>query len=59
VPNEDTWVQWRGDVVVEGEGTHQVRVRATDSDGLVQTSVERDVLPDGATGLHTVEFTVA
>ncbi len=59
VPNEDTWVQWRADVLVEEEGTHLVRVRATDREGLVQTSVVRDVLPDGATGLHTVEFSVA
>ncbi|MDQ4053302.1 MAG: molybdopterin-dependent oxidoreductase [Actinomycetota bacterium] len=59
VPNEDTWVQWRADVLVEEEGTHLVRVRATDKEGLVQTSVVRDVLPDGATGLHTVEFSVA
>ena len=54
-PNDDTWVQWRAEVDVD-RGDHVVRVRATDKDGLVQTSVERDVLPDGATGLHAVEF---
>jgi DMSO/TMAO reductase YedYZ molybdopterin-dependent catalytic subunit len=58
VPNEDTWVQWRTEIEVE-EGDHIVRVRATDRDGEVQTSVERDVLPDGATGLHEVEFTAS
>ncbi len=36
-----------------------MKVRATDSDGLVQTSVERDVLPDGATGLHELDFTAS
>ena len=54
-PNDDTWVQWRAEVDVE-PGDHVVKVRATDKDGLVQTSVERDVLPDGATGLHEVGF---
>jgi hypothetical protein len=31
-------------------------VRATDRSGYTQTSVLRDVVPDGATGWHTVEF---
>ena len=39
------------------EGDHRLRVRATDKDGLVQTGVERDVLPDGATGWHTIDVT--
>jgi DMSO/TMAO reductase YedYZ molybdopterin-dependent catalytic subunit len=56
VPNVDTWVQWKVEVDVDEDGDHLVRVRATDKDGLVQTSVERDVLPDGSTGLHTVDF---
>jgi DMSO/TMAO reductase YedYZ molybdopterin-dependent catalytic subunit len=58
VPNDDTWVQWKVEIDVE-EGDHVVRVRATDQDGEVQTSVERDVLPDGATGLHEVDFTAS
>jgi len=57
-PNKDTWVQWRAEVDVEA-GDHMVRVRATDADGEVQTSVERDVLPDGATGLHERDFTAS
>lgn len=52
---DDTWVQWRAVVDVE-PGDHVVRVRATDKDGLVQTGVERDVLPDGATGWHGIDF---
>lgn len=56
VPNEDTWVQWSGTVEVES-GDHVVRVRAVDRDGTVQTDVERGVLPDGATGLHSRDFT--
>jgi hypothetical protein len=53
---DDTWVQWAMTVDVE-PGDHLVRVRATDKDGQVQTGVERDVLPDGATGWHTIDFT--
>ncbi len=55
VPSDDTWVQWKGVAVVE-EGDHTVRVRAIDKDGQVQTGVEQDVLPDGATGWHARDF---
>lgn len=55
VPSEDTWVQWGGTVEV-GEGDHLLRVRAVDAEGQVQTAVERDVLPDGATGHDSVDF---
>jgi DMSO/TMAO reductase YedYZ molybdopterin-dependent catalytic subunit len=55
---DDTWVQWRAVLDLE-PGDHRVQVRATDKDGLVQTSVERDVLPDGATGWHGIELSVS
>ncbi len=55
-PNVDTWVQWRAVVDVD-EGEHQVRVRATDRRGEVQTGAVADVLPDGATGWHTIDLT--
>jgi hypothetical protein len=35
-----------------------LRVRATDRTGLVQTARVADVVPDGATGLHTVQVRV-
>lgn len=54
----DTWVQWRATLDVE-PGDHTVTVRATDADGNVQTSVRADVLPDGATGWHSVDFTAS
>ena len=57
-PTDDTWVQWTADLTVEA-GDHQLRVRATDKDGEVQTGVVRDVVPDGATGWHEVSFTAA
>ncbi|MCW2765655.1 MAG: oxidoreductase, molybdopterin binding protein [Nocardioides sp.] len=56
-PTNDTWVQWVARVPVAA-GDHVARVRATDKTGLEQTGVERDVLPDGATGWHTIDFTV-
>ena len=58
LPTNDTWVQWRGTAEVE-EGDHVVRVRAIDKLGTVQTGVEADVLPDGATGWHASDFTAA
>ena len=33
-------------------------LRATDKNGVEQTGVEADVLPDGATGWHSVDFSV-
>ncbi len=56
VPSTDTWVQWEGTVEAEA-GVHTLAVRATDASGYEQTGVQRDVVPDGATGWHTVEFT--
>jgi hypothetical protein len=41
------------------EGDHRLRVRAVGADGEVQTGVERDVRPDGATGWHEVEFSAS
>ena len=38
-------------------GSHSVAVRATDRSGYTQTAVRSDVVPDGATGWHTVDFT--
>lgn len=55
VPGPDTWVQWTGQVDVDA-GQHTLVVRATDATGRTQTSVRSDVLPDGATGWHTVTF---
>lgn len=56
VPTNDTWVQWAANLVVPA-GEHLLRVRAVDKNRQVQTGVERDVIPDGATGWHTVDFT--
>jgi DMSO/TMAO reductase YedYZ molybdopterin-dependent catalytic subunit len=56
-PTDDTWVQWAVSLDLE-PGDHTVRVRALGKDGQAQTGVEQDVVPDGATGWHQVEFSV-
>ena len=55
-PNLDTWVQWRAAVSLD-EGDHRLRVRAVDAAGNVQTGVVAGVVPDGATGWHTIDVT--
>jgi DMSO/TMAO reductase YedYZ molybdopterin-dependent catalytic subunit len=51
VASANTWVQWlyRWD---SSPGRHQIRVRATDGTGAVQTAVRRPPAPDGASGYH-------
>lgn len=56
-PTVDSWRQW----VLEWDatpGSHTATVRATDSTGAVQVAQEAPPEPDGATGYHTVMFTV-
>jgi DMSO/TMAO reductase YedYZ molybdopterin-dependent catalytic subunit len=55
--SDDTWVQWSLAWNAD-EGSHRIRCRATGAGGDVQTEREQGVLPDGATGWHTVEVTV-
>lgn len=53
-----TWRQW----VYEWEadpGNHSIQVRATNNDGDTQTSRRVPPRPDGATGWHSVNVTVA
>ena len=54
-----TWVLWTADWTAQSAGTHQLRVRATDGTGQVQTAEITGKLPDGATGHHTVTIRVA
>ncbi len=51
-----TWRMWRT-VVDATPGTHVVQVRATDAAGGTQTEARADVVPDGATGQHSIVFT--
>lgn len=56
--SNDTWRLWSYTWQADDPGRHQITVRATDGTGAVQTSEQADVVPDGATGWHTVSFTV-
>jgi len=54
-PNRDTWVQWSATLVLD-KGDHELRVRAIDDEGLVQTGVPVGPRPNGATGWHSRRF---
>ncbi len=56
--NSNTWRQWRYQWQAT-EGTHQIRVRATDGMGAVQTADEAPPPPNGASGYHTIVVQVA
>jgi DMSO/TMAO reductase YedYZ molybdopterin-dependent catalytic subunit len=58
VPSADTWCQWTATWDAT-PGTHTLTVRAVDATGRPQDETNRPVLPDGATGLHTVEVEVS
>jgi DMSO/TMAO reductase YedYZ molybdopterin-dependent catalytic subunit len=52
-----TWALWSFDWRAT-PGRHVLVVRATDGTGTIQTSQERPIAPEGATGLHRVTVTV-
>ncbi|MDT5109783.1 MAG: hypothetical protein QOE20_1673 [Mycobacterium sp.] len=56
--SKDTWRLWSFPWEANAAGAHEIRVRATDETGAVQTSEEADVIPDGASGWHAVSFNV-
>jgi DMSO/TMAO reductase YedYZ molybdopterin-dependent catalytic subunit len=53
----DTWRMWRAGFDL-GPGGHRVQSRATAADGVLQTAVEADPVPDGASGWPDVSFSV-
>ena len=57
--NDATWVQWvlPWDAPADG-GEHEIKVRATDGSGEVQTSDVTPPAPDGARGHHTITVKV-
>jgi DMSO/TMAO reductase YedYZ molybdopterin-dependent catalytic subunit len=54
----DTWRQWYyvWDAI---PGQHTIQVRATDKTGYTQTAVRHRTEPNGATGYHTIQVSVA
>jgi len=59
--NKNTWRQWRieWDADKAGGGRHEIRVRATDGSGAIQTPDRAEPIPDGASGHHQVVVLVA
>jgi DMSO/TMAO reductase YedYZ molybdopterin-dependent catalytic subunit len=55
--NLDTWRMWRTELDLPA-GRHTVECRATDRSGYTQTGGQAPPVPDGATGWHSVSFTV-
>jgi DMSO/TMAO reductase YedYZ molybdopterin-dependent catalytic subunit len=55
----DTWRQWSYTWSGATSGSHTVKVRATDGTGTLQTSAVQDVVPDGATGYHSINVQVS
>ena len=50
---DESWVQWHR-AWTPTEGRHRIQVRATDGDGVTQSSREVAPAPNGAEGWHTV-----
>lgn len=48
------WILWGYDWAPRQTGTYTLVVRATDATGALQTVVERNTDPEGATGYHRV-----
>lgn len=56
--SNETWRLWRFPWQAKSPGKHTITVRATDNTGGTQTADQVGTVPDGATGWHTVDFTV-
>ena len=57
--SNQTWRLWSFPWQAKKPGNHTITVRATDNTGAVQTAERVGPVPDGATGWHQVDFTVA
>jgi DMSO/TMAO reductase YedYZ molybdopterin-dependent catalytic subunit len=56
--SDDTWRQWSYRWAAD-PGKHRLTVRATDKNGMTQTSAVAPPAPNGATGWHTVDVQVS
>lgn len=57
--SNETWRLWSFPWQANSPGRHTITVRATDNTGATQTADQAAPVPDGATGWHMVDFTVA
>jgi DMSO/TMAO reductase YedYZ molybdopterin-dependent catalytic subunit len=55
--SDSTWRMWRIELDLR-PGSHIVECRATDKSGYTQDQARLDPVPDGATGWHSISFTV-
>ncbi len=55
--SDSTWRMWRVEMDLR-PGSHTVECRATDKSGYTQDQARLDPVPDGATGWHSISFTV-
>lgn len=56
--SNETWRLWSFPWLAKSPGKQTISVRAIDNTGAVQTEQRADPVPDGATGWHTVNFSV-
>jgi DMSO/TMAO reductase YedYZ molybdopterin-dependent catalytic subunit len=54
-----TWVLWQADWTPAAEGPYDLRVRATDSSGTIQSAQSAASYPSGSSGYHTVHIAVS
>jgi DMSO/TMAO reductase YedYZ molybdopterin-dependent catalytic subunit len=54
-----TWLLWQADWTPSAEGAYQLKVRATDSSGVLQSAANAPSYPSGASGYHTVRVAVS
>jgi hypothetical protein len=57
--SNEAWRLWSFPWRADGAGSHTITVRATDNTGATQTEQWADPVPDGATGWHAVNFSIA
>lgn len=57
--SSNSWVLWALDWIPQNKGKYNIVVRATDKTGNMQIAEIRDTYPNGATGYHSLEETVA
>lgn len=55
--SDSTWRMWRIELDLK-PGNHSVECRATDKSGYTQDQARLDPVPDGATGWHSISFSV-
>ncbi len=54
-----TWVIWQASWTPSAEGSHTLKVRATDGAGMLQDKNEAGSFPSGASGYHTIQVSVS